>query len=246
MWDSVYIQKGSDHLPTVSQFTDAVLKNAARVKKYVEGGDGSGGKCDCVGLIIGAERLLGIKYSGIHGSNYFARHFTAELRRVTKADQLVVGQVVYKAKEPGSSGYDLPRRYDKDPDRNDYYHIGYVLSVHPLKIVHCSAGGIHYDTKLRKWNFAGYIKGVDYMGISIPEPQIPDENGPAYVDVPNDGTVNIRAAPRNNAKIQDRIREGTTVEVLAFEGEWAKVEYKCTGYVMTKFLREEGVQDDVG
>lgn len=222
----------------VSEFTAAIMRNAARVKKYVIGGDGSGGESDCVGLIIGAERMLGIKYSGIHGSNYFARNFTYDLHRVTKASQLVVGQVVYKAKEPGSSGYDLPRRYDNDPDRLDYYHIGYVLSVSPLKIVHCSAGGIHYDTKLRKWNYAGFIKGVDYMGISIPEPQIPDEIGAAYVDVPNDGTVNVRKNPKGNATIQNRIREGTIVNVIGFDGEYAKVEYTVTGYIQNKFLRE--------
>ena len=223
---------------TVSAFTAAIMRNADRVKEYVRGGDGSGGKCDCVGLLIGAERLLGIRYSGIHGSNYFARHFTADLHKVTKASQLVVGQVVYKAKQPGESGYDLPSRYDNDPDRLDYYHIGYVLSVSPLKIVHCSAGGIHYDTKLRKWNYAGYIKGVDYMGISIPEPQIPDEIGAAYVDVPNDGTVNVRKSPKGNSAVQNRIREGTIVNVIGFDGEYAKVEYTVTGYIQNKFLRE--------
>ena len=223
---------------TVSAFTGAIMRNADRVKKYVEGGDGSGGKCDCVGLLIGAERLLGIKYSGIHGSNYFARNFTYDLHRVTKASQLVVGQVVYKAKQPGESGYDLPSRYDNDPDRLDYYHIGYVLSVSPLKIVHCSAGGIHYDTKLRNWSYAGYIKGVDYMGTNVPEPQIPDEIGAAYVDVPNDGTVNVRKSPKGNSAVQNRIREGTIVNVIGFDGEYAKVEYTVTGYIQNKFLRE--------
>ena len=223
---------------TVSAFTAAIMRNADRVKKYVLGGDGSGGECDCVGLIIGAERLLGIKYSGIHGSNYFARHFTADLHKVTKASQLVVGQVVYKARQPGSKGYDLPSRYDNDPDRLDYYHIGYVLSVSPLKIVHCSAGGIHYDTKLRKWSYAGYIKGVDYMGTNVPEPQIPDEIGAAYVDVPNDGTVNVRKSPKGNSSVQNRIREGTIVNVIGFDGEYAKVEYTVTGYIQNKFLRE--------
>lgn len=223
---------------TVSAFTGAIMRNADRVKKYVKGGDGSGGKCDCVGLLIGAERLLGIKYSGIHGSNYFARNFTYDLHRVTKASQLVVGQVVYKAKQPGESGYDLPSRYDNDPDRLDYYHIGYVLSVNPLKIVHCSAGGIHYDTKLRKWSYAGYIKGVDYMEVNVPEPQIPDEIGAAYVDVPNDGTVNVRKSPKGNSVVQNRIREGTIVNVIGFDGEYAKVEYTVTGYIQNKFLRE--------
>lgn len=234
-------------MPGISDLMKGIQKNAARIRAYALGMDGSNGTCDCVGLIIGAMRLAGMKYSGIHGSNYFARHYTLDLNIVSKASELQIGQVVYKARRPGDSGYDLPKRYDSSSDKIDYFHIGYVESVNPLCIVHCSTGGIHRDARLGKWSYAGFIKGVDYgMNTETQQPGIPDETGPAYVDVPNDGTVNIRAAPRNNAKIQDRIREGTTVEVVGFEGEWAKVEYKCTGYVMTKFLREEGVQDDVG
>ena len=228
-------------MPNVSKFSEAIERNAARVKKYVIGQDGSNGSCDCIGLILGAMRLIGMPYSGLHGSNYFARNKTIALHKVTKASSLEVGQVVYKAKEPGENGYKLPSRYEKNPDQRDYYHIGYVTSVSPLRIMHCSAGGIHIDEKLGKWRFAGYIKGVDYNmsdGLNPIEAEIPDETGPAYVDVPNDGTVNIRTSPKGNAKIQSRIREGTTVTVLAFEGEWAKVAYTETGYVMNKFLRE--------
>lgn len=234
-------------MPNVAQFTAAIDQNAARIISYVKCEDGSNGTSDCVGLIIGAMRLIGMTYSGIHGSNYFARHYTLDLHKVTKAAELEIGQVVYKARKPGDSGYDLPKRYDTSNDKNDYYHIGYVESVKPLDIIHCSSGGIHHDKKLGKWSYAGFIKGVDYdMNVGNPEPMEPDEIGPAYVDVPNDGTVNVRAAPKGNAKIQERIREGTTVEILGFEGEWAKVEYKCTGYIMNKFLREEGGKDDVG
>lgn len=234
-------------MPGITAFMESIQKNASRIKAYAKSMDGSNGTADCVGLIIGAMRLAGMTYSGIHGSNYFARYHTIGLHGISTASELVLGQVVYKALTKSTEGYDLPSRYAQHSDQRDYYHIGIVQSVNPLRIAHCSSGGMHYDTRLGKWAYAGFIKGVDYgMNTETQQPGIPDETGPAYVDVPNDGTVNIRAAPRNNAKIQDRIREGTTVEVVGFEGEWAKVEYKCTGYVMTKFLREEGVQDDVG
>ena len=62
--------------------------------------------------------------------------------------------------------------------------------------------------------------------------------GVAIVDVPNDGTVNVRSAPKSNADILTRLREGATVQVEEDSGEWAKVSYTNTGYIMSKFLRQ--------
>lgn len=218
----------------LSEFLAAIKQNARRVKTYKLGGDGSGGECDCVGLIIGALRLLGVLYKGIHGSNYFARNYTLDLHRVTRAADLAPGQVVFKAHEPGESGYDkaiIDARYKKSGDLRDYYHIGCIMSVNPLCIAHCSIGGMHYDTKLGKWKFAGNVKGVDYMAQApIIEP------GKAVVDTPNDGTLNVRADPRTNGRILLRIPEGQAVEVVETSGEWARVSFPV-GWVQTKFLR---------
>lgn len=224
-------------MPTVSEFTQGIIENANRVKEYKKGGSGSNGKCDCVGLIIGAERLIGMKHSGIHGSNYFARYHTINLHKITKASQLEVGQVVYKVRTPGADKYDLPARYNSSPDKNDYYHIGYVLSVNPLKIVHCSTGGIHYDTKLGKWGYAGNIKGVDYTASSEAEDEQQITTGGAVVDVPNDGTVNVRKSASLHALKVDTLREGETCEIVSISGDWAEVHYEKTGYVMKKYLR---------
>ena len=225
---------------SVSKFTKGIEENADRIKSYKRGCDGSGGQCDCVGLIIGAERLIGMKYSGIHGSNYFARYHTVALHKVTKASQLEVGQVVYKVRTPGMEKYDLPARYDSSADKNDYYHIGYVLSVNPLRIAHCSTGGMHYDTKLGKWSYAGFIKGVDYSMDGKGEEKVdPDIVGTAVVDVPNDGTVNVRKAASISSLKVDTLREGEKCEVLSVSGDWAQVEYKKTGYIMKKYLRSE-------
>lgn len=38
----------------VKQFLACVQENAARIHAYELGQDGSNGKCDCIGLIIGA------------------------------------------------------------------------------------------------------------------------------------------------------------------------------------------------
>lgn len=54
----------------LSKFLSCVRENAARVREYESGGDGSNGKCDCIGLIIGALALAGFRWPGIHGSNW--------------------------------------------------------------------------------------------------------------------------------------------------------------------------------
>lgn len=217
---------------TVDRFLQAVEQNAARVKSYRLGGDGSDGTCDCVGLVIGALRLCGEKYTGTHGSNYFARYRTKNLRR-TVLSELRPGDVVYKAKEPGDSGYNLPQAYAKHPDKRDYYHIGVVESVDPLRIAHCSVGGMHYDSKIGAWSWAGECDGVDYAAADEPL-----REGPAWVDTPNNGSLNVRSKP--SGPKTDVLKEGSEVTVLSTSGAWAQIEYKRTGWVMSKYLRQGG------
>ena len=222
---------------TVDRFLASVKENARRVKTYRLGCSGSGGECDCVGLIIGALRLAGVSYKGTHGSNYFARYYTVSLHAVSSAADLEPGMLVYKAHNPGDSGYDaaiIEARYQKSGDLRDYYHIGVVQSVKPLIIAHCSMGGMHYDSTIGKWRFAGYCKGVDYMSEPIVNPVVAGKT--AVVDTPNDGTLNVRAKPSLNGKILTRISEGDHVEVSDVRGEWALVRAEI-GWVQTKFLR---------
>ena len=44
---------------TPDEFAALAERNAARVTAYHLGGDGRGGGCDCIGLIIGAWRMSG-------------------------------------------------------------------------------------------------------------------------------------------------------------------------------------------
>ncbi len=71
----------------------AVIK--ALRPSYKTGGDGSRGTCDCIGLIIGAFRRAGIKWSGIHGSNWFARKEITKLEKVNNVSELKVGDAVF-------------------------------------------------------------------------------------------------------------------------------------------------------
>ena len=104
-----------------AQFVEWVEKNAARVTGYKLGHDGSDGLCDCIGLIIGAWRMAGNKWPWTHGSNYTARYLTKNLG---KDQPLNLGDLVFKGKQPGDSGYHLPDQYKKGTDLTDYYHVG--------------------------------------------------------------------------------------------------------------------------
>lgn len=222
---------------TVQQFMDGIDKNVARIKKYQLGHDGSDGKCDCVGLIIGALRLAGVKYDGLHGSNWFARHYTDGLQKLVGSSQLQVGDVVYKCRPPGSKRYKLPERYEKDPDQNDYYHIGVVKSVYPLCIVHCTSPGaaIHYDSSIGKWTYFGRVRGVLYEGEM--------EMDMATVVLPKGtvgSTVNMRKGPDKSYSIIKEVPVGSRINVIQDQGKWCQIEYDGKdGWMMSNYIEYE-------
>ena len=147
---------------TLDAFLAAVDAIQAEQPTYRLGGKAEDGTCDCIGLIIGALNRCGIKWPGIHGSNWAARNAMAWMLPVSDASDLTVGDVVYKARRPGETGYSLPDRYAADPDRNDYYHVGVVRSVSPLRIVHCtSPGGVKTDSRMGRWAYAGELRQLD-------------------------------------------------------------------------------------
>lgn len=216
---------------TFTQFLTGIQKNEARITHYQSGGDGSGGGCDCIGLLIGAIRLAGGKWTGTHGSNYAARYAMRTLARITEP---FLGEIVYKAKEPGEKGYDLPAKYKTSGDLLDYYHVGVVTSINPLKITHCTsvAGGIKVDTTLGQWEYGGELKMVDYGGDAM------DVMYQAMVTAVSGRTVNLRANPSEKAKVLKSVPVGAEVDVLDdTDPNWTKIAYNgMTGYMMSKFL----------
>ena len=146
---------------SLNEFLAAVEEIAAENPSYRKGGSGFDGSCDCIGLIIGALQRCGGKWSGIHGSNWTARNITEGLKRIASNADLEVGDLVFKAKAPGTKGYDLPSRYKGDKDPNDYYHVGVVLSVYPLRIRHMTTPAVKIDTKLGAWTHHGWCSMVE-------------------------------------------------------------------------------------
>ena len=213
--------------------------------KRREPGDGSDGYCDCIGYLIGSLRRTGLKWTGIHGSNWAARKEAVNLHPVKSVNDLEVGDMVLKACEPGTSGYALPARYKKggqyyNGDLKDYYHAGLVYSKNPFQIRHMSSK-MTIDTKIGKWNYAARLRPLVNAGAYKEDnpvtPTIPSSGTQAKVTAPSGGTVNMRKTPRLSGALITRIKLGEIVEILEPGEEWCKIKYgNKTGYMMAKFL----------
>ncbi len=172
-------------MPTIScdDFLGAVLEIEGEKPVYKLGGDGSRRMCDCIGLVIGALRRRGGRWSGIHGSNWAARHEVTGLRPA--GSSLRRGDIVFKARKPSERGYALPSRYASSTDRRDYYHAGVVYSTAPLVIIHCTGPGVIRDTRLGAWAWCAELKGVSYK---LPETPV-SKPAPSEASAPDKAPV---------------------------------------------------------
>lgn len=239
---------------------DSFLRCVQEIKEaaptYRLGGDGSDGTCDCIGLIIGAIRRAGGKWTGTHGSNYAARFAVGGMMRNVDAADLELGWIVFKARGPMDAGYDLPEKYrvggaSYTGDVMDYYHVGVVTGVEPLAITHCTKGGgvdgMMVDTRQGDWRYAGPCALVTYAADTDSS-----EGGDAYMEtrravvVSEDGNpVKLRSTPSTDNPYLAKAPVGTAVEVMQDAQGWAQVRLPDgkVGYMMTKFLAFEGAED---
>lgn len=233
----------------VKKFLEKIDEIKALKPTYKQPGDGSDGTCDCIGLIIGAIRRMGLTWSGIHGSNYAARKVVKDLQRIPINPTLEVGDIVFKALEPGEKKYDLPDRYKKggayyNGDLRDYYHVGVVTQADPLRITHMTTPSVKVDTKLGKWTYYGKLKQL--QGSAKPaETEAATSNAQqiqtATVIAPSGRTVNLRSKPSTkNGVVLVRVPIGTVLTVTSNKNGWAYVRYgKRMGYMMANYLSFE-------
>ena len=258
-------RKDGGNLYSLNKFLDQVQTIVNEQPKYKTGGTGNNGVCDCIGLVMGAMYRLGKKRYGLHSSNYFARSEQVTLNPISSASELFDGEVLYTARNPGDSGYDLNDRYISNPnfatgDLTDYYHAGVVLSANPLVIVECTsvpdpnASGIVITNKLnKKWKFGGRLKNLDYDGYTgrtngsentvatIGELQ----DNTCKISVPaGTSTANMRAKSTKDSALIVRVPDGQSVLVTEdANAEYAKVRWEdvaknkvYNGYVLRSVL----------
>ena len=236
---------------------------------YKQPGDGSNGVCDCIGLIIGALKRMGIKWPGIHGSNYAARYQTVGLKYIEKESELELGDCIYKSCDknnivkkacnmgtmkhtwtlnkyprylPGGSMY--------TGDLLDYYHVGVVTQVSPVRITHMTSPHMKVDTNLNGgWNYHGKVKplvNASKNGSSTGEPAatvptttpVPSEGSKAIVVADNGLPVKMREYPSTSCKTWINVMCGTEVTIVEPGETWAKINGcgRQGWYMMAKFL----------
>lgn len=237
-------------LTLIQRFLEQIRILKSKKLTYRQPGDGSDGTCDCIGLIIGALKRMGIKWNGIHGSNYSARNRTINLQRIQSASQLEVGDIVYKAYNPGEAKYNLPDRYKPgkqyyNGDLRDYYHVGVVTSISPLNITHMTSPTMKVDTSLSKWGYFGKCSLLTEDSKPAPVNPIPapgqdaKEGAKAIVTAPSGRYVKMRQQPSTRCGVYDEIPVGAAVTLIEPGEEWAKISYgRRTGwYMMAKYLK---------
>lgn len=234
----------------MQKFLSKIAEIKAEKPTYRQPGFGADGTCDCIGLVIGAVRRMGLKWTGIHGTNWAMRREMTGMRQISSAAELSVGDLVYKARPPGHSKYALPARYRKggqyyNGDLNDYYHVGVVTSVSPLQITHMTSPTVRVDTTLGAWAYTGSLTMLlKASGQLVKQPiimegtQIPASGKTARVVAPTGKTVKMRQRPTTQCGVYDDIPIGTIVRLDEPGEKWAKISYgsRKGWYMMAKFL----------
>ena len=231
----------------IKKFLEMVQKIKSLKPAYRQPGDGSDGTCDCIGLVIGAIRRMGLKWTGIHGTNWAARKEFVELKKINSINDLFLGEVLLKGCAPGTSRYALPVRYKKggsyyNGDLTDYYHAGVVTSLNPLNITHMTSPTVKVDTKLGQWGYGGMLKILKNAGGGVeptPTPApMPSTGKTAIVTAPSGSTVKMRQYPSTSCRTYVNIPIGTKVTLVSPGEDWAQISYgtRKNWYMMAKFL----------
>lgn len=236
---------------TIAKYVDGCMKIVEAKPAYVHGGSDLK-ECDCIGMSKYSFRINKVTFS-TSGTNYSYRNQIDNARAISSASDLHVGDVVFKAYEPGQSGWDLPAKYQEggsqyNGDLRDYCHIGTVKSVSPLQIIHMTSPTAKTDTKIGKWRFAGnwkkeYISDTPDPGPEPPEPEPPEpEQKIKRVWAESGTTVNMRKKPSKSAALVERVPIGSLVEVKKEQDGWSYISYQDQqravwyGWMMDEFL----------
>lgn len=195
---------------------------------------------DCSGMFVKMYRDQGAKI--YHGSNTIFREYCSETGKITSAKDLQVGMAVFKCK-PWTDADKGNKWYGTEP--GNLSHIGFVTSVNPLEITHCTSPVAKTDSSIGKWAYWGKLKDVDYGGSPSPEPGPDPEPTPVsktmYVTTPDGKSANIRRKASKQAALVEHVPYGASVTWTKNNGKgWAYVKYHgFVGWMMEDFLTED-------
>ena len=166
------------------------------------------------------------------------------------------GAFLFILKQDGNE----PQKYKADGQGNAS-HIGLYTgrgqgAIHSSSSRGCVAESAFSGKSIRGgWNTVGLWRELDYgsainvlLGNKTSAPASKKEekqmpvmiettmDGAATVNSPNEKPVRVRANPSTKSVVITSLPAGTAVEVLETQGEWCRIAYAQTGWMMKKFL----------
>lgn len=211
---------------------------------YKHGASGEGSECDCIGLIIGALRGMGIKWTGIHGSNFAARKCvmqdtepgpspvptpaptpaptpSAGVRAIVTAES---GLWVKMRAEPTSSC----RLYEEVPVGAE------VTIVSPGE----TWAKIDYGRRKGWYMMAKFLKVKEEGHEPEPTPEPAPEPKFATVFAKTGDSVKMRQKPSLDCPLYDNVSIGSVVKVEKTGEKWTQISYgrRKGWYMQTPYL----------
>lgn len=235
-------------MPTTREKFVEACEEVVRAKPKYELGCSSLSRCDCIGMVKYGLRKNGVTLETT-GTNWTFRNQVCDIRNITSAGSLKFGDLVFKYRTPGESGYNLPSKYKAggsayNGDLNDYCHVGVVQSVSPLRIIHMTSPTAKTDTSIGRWRRAcsltsKYISSTSPVPAPDPGSEPPPYISRAVVTAPSGLWVKMRKEPSTSCRLWENVPVGAVVTVVTNGYEWTKINYgKYKGwYMMTKFLK---------
>ena len=238
---------------TRAKFVDRCM-DIVNAKPAYQLGCSSLTKCDCIGMVKYSLRENHVSFSTT-GTNWTFRNQVDNIRGITGASVLRIGDVVFKSKSQRDSGYNLPSKYRPggsgyNGDLNDYCHIGVVKSVSPLRIIHMTGPTAKTDTSIGKWKYAADLK-AQYVNSDEPSPAPEPTPTPTPEPVPTPEVdqavvwaesgqyVKMRKEPSTKCRLYEEIPIGAHVTIIVRGEEWTRINFgRWKGwYMMTRFLK---------
>lgn len=214
----------------------AIFTMMCREKWQYIWGKAEEGIVDCSGAFVYAYRQLGKTIA--HGSNTIARKHVGPMLPISQAKP---GMAAFKARPPGSSGYKLPAKFAGDKDKTDYYHIG-LVDEDPRYVLNAqgTSTGFVRSPISQNWSSVAKLVDVDYDTNGGGDPV---KTATVYAD--NGKPVNFRKAASTSAVLIDKLKVGTTVEVVEDFGDWMRVRVNGKdGYIVSNYLNYDDAPDE--
>lgn len=204
-------------------------------------GSAEKGCVDCSGAFVYA--FMQFNRHIYHGSNTIARKYVHGMVPISEAKP---GMVAFKIRQPGTSGFSLPKKFWDDKDLRDFYHIGLIDETGTGVLNASNEKDGFVRSKLRKsWAVAAWLNDVDYGKAEVDMTDVSCVPLKAVVVASTGDTVNLRKGPDKSEERIAKVPVGTELRVLDDAGTWCLVDINGKqGYMMSNYLEYMDMDPD--